>query len=298
MSTLSASFQQVAAQIDQALAEVINQQPSQQPQLQTAMYYALTGAGKRIRPLLCYAAARAMGSTDDTWLCPALALEALHTYSLVHDDLPAMDDDQWRRGRATVHIAYDEATAILVGDALQCLAFDLLAHYPAASAQCQQRLQWIRLLSRAAGHTGMVDGQALDIAATGRALTLTELEDIHQRKTGQLILAAVLMGGWSSQTEPTSTMLQALTEYGASIGLAFQIMDDILDVTGSTESLGKDGGSDAANQKYTMVSLLGIAAATEKLHALHAQAIAALTPLPGDTDGLRELAQFVISRLK
>lgn len=298
MTQLSAHLQDIVEHVDLALASVLEHNKSHEPQLQAALSYALGGSGKRIRPLLCYAAARSVGATCDSWLCPALALESLHTYSLVHDDLPAMDNDQWRRGRPTVHVAYNEATAILVGDALQCLAFSLLANYPAASVKPQQRLQWVSLLSQASGHTGMVDGQALDMAATGLPLTLTELEGIHQRKTGQLIQAAVLMGGWSSQIEPSSTILKALTVYGAKLGLAFQIMDDILDVTGSTESLGKDSGSDSANQKYTMVSLLGIEAASAQLHELHSQALAALTVLPGNTDALKELAHFVISRLK
>ncbi len=298
MTQLSAALQQVARDVDQALADILTERVGLEAQLHAALNYALSGSGKRIRPLLCFAAAKSVGVHDNSWLCPALALETLHTYSLVHDDLPAMDDDQWRRGRATVHVAYNEATAILVGDALQALAFDILAHDATEAVSVEQRLNWIRVLSRAAGQTGMVDGQALDIAATGQALTLTQLEQIHERKTGQLILAAVIMGAHCSQSAPTSTILKALTQYGTALGLAFQIMDDILDVTGSTESLGKDSGSDALNQKYTMVSLLGIEAATQKLHELHAEALDALTQLPGDTESLKELAQYVVSRLK
>lgn len=298
MTQLSQPLQAVAARVNAGLSEVLPENTGAEPKLHAALTYALGGDGKRIRPMLCYAAARSMGGQNDTWLCPALALETLHTYSLVHDDLPAMDDDAWRRGRPTVHIAYDEATAILVGDALQCLAFEILTHHPAGNATSEQRLSWVKILSRAAGHTGMVDGQALDMQATGQQLTLLELERIHHHKTGKLIQAAVLMGAWCSQTPPTSTMLKAFSDFGAALGLAFQIMDDILDVTGSTESLGKDSGSDAMNEKCTMVSVLGVAAATAKLHTLHAQALAALAPLPGDTQSLQELAQFVVSRLK
>jgi geranylgeranyl pyrophosphate synthase len=298
MTQLSTPLIKVVQQVDLALSGILREQAGLEPKLHAALQYALDGAGKRIRPLLCYAAAQSVNVQDQSWLCPALALEALHTYSLVHDDLPAMDNDQWRRGRPTVHIAYDEATAILVGDALQALAFDLLAHYPAGSVSAEQRLNWIQILSRAAGHTGMVDGQALDTAATGQVQTLAQLENMHQRKTGKLIQAAVLMGGGCSQSKPTSAMLTALTRYGAALGLAFQIMDDILDVTGSTESLGKDSGSDALNEKYTMVSLLGIDAATARLHSLHQEALSALVELPGDTQSLEELAQFVVARLK
>lgn len=298
MTELSPSLNRVAAQVDAALAEILRHRSGQEPKLQAALNYALVGPGKRIRPMLCFAAAQSMGANDDSWLCPALALETLHTYSLVHDDLPAMDNDQWRRGQATVHIAFDEATAILVGDALQCLAFELLTHYPAGGAQAEQRLNWVQLLSHAAGHLGMVDGQALDIQATQQALSLNQLEIIHQHKTGKLIQAAVLMGAGCSQTPPTSAMLKALSDYGTLLGLAFQIMDDILDVTGSTESLGKDSGSDAINQKCTMVSLLGMTTATKKLNTLHTQALAALAPLPGNTQSLEELARFVVSRLK
>ncbi len=297
MTALSPLLEAAAATFNGHLAALPQRYPPQQGRLRDARDYALLGTGKRVRPLLCFAAARALGSDDDIWLCPATSLELIHTYSLVHDDLPAMDDDAWRRGRPTTHIAFDEATAILVGDALQSLAFQILAEDPLPDITGQQRLQWVRLLSAAAGGQGMVDGQAMDCHAVSAGTGLAELESMHRRKTGALIRAAVAMGAWSHNRPPQDTELSALDTYGAAIGLAFQVVDDLLDATSDTATLGKDAGSDAAHDKVTYVSLLGIEQARHKAIELRQEALAALDSLPGDTDPLADIARYVVSRL-
>ncbi|MFC3853787.1 polyprenyl synthetase family protein [Salinispirillum marinum] len=265
-------------------------------QLQAALNYAMQVGGKHVRPLLVMAAAQSVGCADDAWLVPATAVEMIHTYSLIHDDLPAMDDDEWRRGRPTMHIAFDEATAILAGDALQSMAFALLSDASLTQRSATHQLAWVHTLAKAAGQQGMVDGQALDLSAEGSTLTLAELEALHRRKTGCLIEAAVLMGGQCAPAQPSQEIVKALSRYAQSIGLAFQIIDDILDVTSDTETLGKDAGSDFANEKATYVSLLGIEEARKKAEALHAEALSALECLPSDTTALRALADFIVLR--
>lgn len=293
---LSHSLQQASTDFSRYVDSILQQLPAQAPRLQAGLTYATQSGGKHVRPLLVHAAARAMGTTDDSWLLPAAAVELVHTYSLVHDDLPAMDDDDWRRGRATTHRAFDEAIAILVGDGLQTLAFQLLSTWPAERVGNDQRLTWVALLSAAAGHQGMVDGQAMDLAAEGQPLTLPELERIHRLKTGQLITAAVLMGAHCAPTAPNPAHLDALTRYAAALGLAFQIVDDILDTTGDTATLGKDAGSDQSNQKATYVALMGVDNARKKAEALYQDALSALESLPADTSALRTLADFTLQR--
>lgn len=297
MTALSPLLEAATATFNAYLAALPQRYPPQQRRLRDARDYALLGTGKRIRPLLCFAAARALGARNDSWLCPATSLELMHTYSLVHDDLPAMDDDAWRRGRPTTHIAFDEATAILVGDALQTLAFQVLAEDPVKDITSEQRLQWVRLLSAAAGGQGMVDGQAMDCHAVSTGTDLVELERMHRHKTGALIRAAVTMGAWCNNQPPSATELAALDTYGASIGLAFQVVDDLLDATSDTATLGKDAGSDAAHDKVTYVSLLGIDQAQQKATELRQEALAALDSLPGDTEPLADIARYVVSRL-
>ncbi|MBP5979727.1 MAG: (2E,6E)-farnesyl diphosphate synthase [Halomonas sp.] len=258
--------------------------------LDDAMRHGLLVGGKRLRPLLVYLAGQALGARDDELDAPAAAIELIHAYSLIHDDLPAMDDDDLRRGQPTVHIAYDEATAILAGDALQTLAFDVLAR------TAHPRLgSLITTLAKASGREGMVAGQALDLAAVGGHPDVDALAHMHAHKTGALIVAAVRMGGLIAVNE-NDPRLEALTRYARAIGLAFQIHDDILDVTGDTVTLGKTSGADAARAKPTYPSLLGLDGAQQKARTLIDEAIAALAPLGEQAATLAELAHYMIER--
>ncbi|MGE5626076.1 MAG: polyprenyl synthetase family protein, partial [Bacillota bacterium] len=225
--------------------------------LHSAMRYAVMGGGKRLRPLLIYATGETLGIAPDKLDGPAASVEIIHAYSLIHDDLPAMDDDELRRGRATVHIAYDEATAILAGDALQVLAFLILAEDKAMGANPATRVEMLRTVAAASGSAGMAGGQAMDLAAAGRTLDLAELELMHIYKTGALIRASVLL---AAQSAPglEAAKLAALDRYAKCVGLAFQIQDDILDVEGETETLGKTAGADSARHKPTFPSILGL----------------------------------------
>jgi geranylgeranyl diphosphate synthase type II len=263
--------------------------------LQEAMSYAALSNGKRVRPLLTYASALAVGGEIAYADPAACAVELIHCYSLVHDDLPAMDDDDLRRGQATVHKAYDEATAILVGDALQSMAFESLSEAQSGLAAASQ-LGMLRLLAEAAGPMGMVAGQFLDFEAVGTDLQLAQLETMHSLKTGALIKASVLLGGLS-HVASSEQQLSALADYAANIGLAFQVQDDILDEIGDTQTLGKPGGSDRLLNKPTYVSLLGIEAARDRALQLSQQAIAALSDFSSSADLLRQLALYIVSRL-
>ncbi len=263
--------------------------------LEAAVDYALEASGKRIRPCLLYAAGRAIGANadlDSAFDHIACALELIHTYSLIHDDLPAMDDDDLRRGRPTLHKAFDEATAILVGDGLQARAFELVADAPGFSAP--QKVDMIKTLACASGLGGMVGGQFVDVAGTGRALLLDDLQDMHALKTGALIRAALSLGAIAAGA--SAGQQNALEVYGEHIGLAFQVVDDILDVEGSTATLGKTGGKDALANKTTYVSLLGLAGARETAEHLLDGALEALEYFGESADMLRELARFVVNR--
>lgn len=258
--------------------------------LDDAMRHGLLVGGKRLRPLLVYLAGQALGARDEDLDAPAAAIELIHAYSLIHDDLPAMDDDDLRRGQPTVHIAFDEATAILAGDALQTLAFDVLAR------TAHPRLgSLITTLATASGREGMVAGQALDLAAVGGHPDVDALAHMHAHKTGALIVAAVRMGGLIAVDE-NDPRLNALTRYARAIGLAFQIHDDVLDVTGDTLTLGKTSGADAARAKPTYPSLLGLDGAQQKARTLIDEAIAALAPLGEKAAPLAELAHYMIER--
>ncbi len=261
-----------------------------------AVRYALQSGGKRIRPSLVYAAAVAIGGVaperDAALDNAACAVELVHTYSLIHDDLPAMDDDDLRRGRPTLHKAFDEATAILVGDGLQALAFELLADAPQLAAE--HRITMVKVLAQAAGLGGMVGGQFVDIAATGTPITLAQLQGLHALKTGALIRAALSLG--AIVCEATPGQRQALELYGDSIGLAFQVVDDILDVEGSAATLGKTGGKDAMAGKTTYVSLLGLEGAHSAAQALLQQGLAALRDMGHRADPLRDLAHLIVNR--
>lgn len=278
------------ARIDRYLGELFQRRQVVEPRLEQAMRHGLLVGGKRLRPVLVYAAGRALGADDHDLDIPAAAIELIHAYSLVHDDLPTMDDDDLRRGQPTVHKVFDEATAILAGDALQSLAFEVLADTgsPRLSAL-------LRCLAAASGRDGMAAGQALDLAAVGRGATLEALETMHRHKTGALIRGAVRMGGLVAVAEG-DPRLAALDHYAAAIGLAFQVHDDVLDVTGDTSILGKTSGADAARDKPTYPALLGLAAARERASALIDEALDALTPIGEAATPLAQLARYMIER--
>jgi farnesyl diphosphate synthase len=259
-----------------------------------AMRYAVLDGGKRLRPLLVLAACEAVDGNADAALRAGCAVELIHAYSLVHDDMPCMDDDVLRRGKPTVHVQFGEATALLAGDALQALAFELLAPEGAGIPdRTQARL--CRLLAQAAGHAGMAGGQAIDLAAVGKSLTEAELRQMHRLKTGALLQASVLMG--AACGEPGAQALAGLKAYGAALGLAFQVVDDILDVTADSATLGKTAGKDAAQDKPTYVSLLGLERARAHALELLEQARAALhTTGLRDTQALLALAEMVVHR--
>jgi len=264
-------------------------------QLRAAMRYSTLDGGKRLRPILVYASGAACGASPDLLDAPAAAVEMIHVYSLIHDDLPAMDDDDLRRGRATCHRAFGEPTALLAGDALQAHAFEVLATAGPATMPADVRLALVRELAAAIGTRGMAGGQAIDLEAVGRTLDLATLENMHRRKTGALIRASVLLGAIAAGCT-TGARHAALAHYGAEIGLAFQIQDDVLDVEGSAASLGKRPGKDAAHAKPTYPSLVGLAEARRLAQAARDRAIGALAPLGDAGAELTQLAQYVVSR--
>ncbi|OYD26366.1 (2E,6E)-farnesyl diphosphate synthase [Oceanimonas baumannii] len=287
--------QQYGERIDAALQQALARLAPLSPGLRDAMEYGLTQGGKRVRPMLVYVTAGLTGNADSAATdAAAAAIECIHAYSLIHDDLPAMDDDDLRRGRPTVHKAFDEATAILAGDALQTLAFELLSD-AAGSLPAERKLQLVRELAFASGYGGMCGGQALDIYHEGRQVEAATLETIHRHKTGALIRAAVRMGALCSPTIQT-TELAALSRYAEAIGLAFQVQDDILDITASTETLGKTQGKDLEQQKSTYPALLGLHGARELADRLHQDALAALSGLSYNTDTLEAFAHYIVQR--
>jgi len=281
--------------VDAVLEKRLPPAGTEPERLHRAMRYAALGPGKRIRPLLVYATGHAIGLGMDALDAPAAAVELIHAYSLVHDDLPAMDDDDLRRGRPTTHRAFDEATAILAGDALQVLAFEILSEDPLPSAGPASRNDMIRLLARASGTLGMAGGQATDLAATGKRLTPAEVEAMHARKTGALIQAAVLIACAASPALP-ATGRAALERYGGAIGLSFQIVDDLLDVVGDPAVTGKAAGADALRGKPTYPAVAGIAAARARATELAELGIAALTDFGPEAGQLREFAGQLIVR--
>ena len=280
------------ARIEQVLERRLPPASASPQRLHEAIRYSVLGTGKRVRPILVYATGSALRVPLAQLDAPAAAVELIHAYSLVHDDLPAMDDDDLRRGRPTCHKAFDEATAILAGDALQVLAFRILAADPTDPAT---RVRMIELLAEASGTEGMAGGQALDLAATGRTLALGELEQMHARKTGALIRASVLMAA-AAAPKLSANQHAMLDAFATHIGLAFQIQDDILDVEGDPRTLGKPVGSDVAKNKPTYPSIAGMPAAKRRCAELHAQALAALGDFGPGADELRWLAYFVVAR--
>lgn len=280
-----------AERCETTLAAAIAARADGYARLSQAMAHACLGGGKRMRPLLVYATGTSFGADPASLDLPAAALELIHAYSLVHDDLPAMDNDALRRGKPTVHIAYDEATAILAGDGLLTLAFELLSHAPGPAATT---LAMIRTLAQAAGMQGMVAGQAIDLAAVGQRLNLDALRRMHAAKTGALIRAAVALGALAAGVEPAAR--QHLDEFASALGLAFQIRDDILDIEGDPALLGKTAGKDAAQDKPTYPALLGLDACRALLAELAQAMHAHLARLPQDTGALAALADFASQR--
>ena len=280
-------------QVDAQLEQLLPQPSGPAEALFAAMRYSVFNGGKRLRPALCFAAADAIGSSTGNTAKVAAAVEAIHAYSLIHDDLPAMDDDDLRRGKPTCHIKFGEATAILAGDALQSLAFQQLTELYELPAAIQ--LELVSVLSRYAGCAGMVTGQAIDLAATGQALQLEQLKTMHSYKTGALIEASVLMGAIATGSA-SQQQLDALKQFASAIGLAFQIQDDILDVESSTEQLGKQQGSDVVNNKSTYTSILGLEQAREQAAELYQQSMSSLELFAERAEPLRQLASFIVNR--
>lgn len=291
---LNSDLTECQMRVNHVLAKKLQQYPACDTPLIEAMSYAVLLGGKRIRPFLIYATGRMLGVSADKLDCSAGAMEAVHAYSLVHDDLPAMDDDSLRRGKPTCHIAFDEATAILAGDALQTFAFELLADDPLLSdAEKVAQMHW---LARSAGARGMCLGQSLDLQSEHKAVSLERLEQIHRNKTGALIVASVMMGVNLSAYAGDNQIRNALQRYAKAIGLAFQVQDDILDVVGESEKIGKTVGSDQALDKSTYPKLLGLDGAQAKAQQLYQDALLALDELPFDTEALRALAEFIVKR--
>jgi farnesyl diphosphate synthase len=259
--------------------------------LHSAMRYSALEGGKRVRALLCYAAAEFCNTDDKVADAAACAVELIHAYSLVHDDMPCMDNDDLRRGKPTCHKQYDDATALLVGDALQSLAFDVLSQ-PDLTTQTNYQIDMLNILAKASGSVGMAGGQAIDLASVGKTLTQIELENMHQLKTGALIQAAALLGAFSEKTKKKL----AISIYAKNIGLAFQVIDDILDVEAETSILGKTAGKDADRNKPTYVSILGLADAKKLAQQLYKNAIDVIAPFGENSMHLRELAAFITQR--
>lgn len=265
--------------------------------LHSAMRYAVFNHGKRIRPVLIYATGKALGINETELDGPACAVECIHTYSLIHDDLPAMDDDDMRRGQPTCHKVYDEAVAILAGDALQSLAFYILSHDKNIKVGPTIQLKMIEQLSLACGSRGLAGGQDMDLSSIGKNINLTELEDMHIHKTGALIHTSVLLGAFS-YPDLTDQQRHKLEHYANCIGLAFQIQDDILDVEGDSATIGKTSGKDMAQKKPTYTSLLGLSGAKEKNRELLKEALASLEQFGQPADELRWIAKYIINRNK
>ena len=259
------------------------------------MRYAALGAGKRIRPVLCYLTGDAVAVAPARLDGPAAAVEMIHAYSLVHDDLPAMDDDDLRRGRPTTHRAFDEATAILAGDALQVLAFEVLSSDDSMQAAPASRVEMIRILAAASGTRGMAGGQSLDLAAVGRRLSLPEVEEMHRRKTGALIAASVMMAA-AARPALAPERRAALGRYSEALGLAFQIVDDVLDVEGEADVVGKPVRADAAAHKPTYPAVAGLDEAKVRALSLRDEALAALKPFGPEADGLRDVTRYIVER--
>ena len=286
-------FENHRKSINNKLDELLPKSSQKVGNLFSAMRYSMLNGGKRIRPLLCIAAADSISSSNEATVVAASAIEMMHVYSLIHDDLPSMDNDDLRRGIASCHIKYNEATAILAGDALQALAFETLSNIKSLSYENQLKI--IKILSNNIGCSGMVKGQALDLDTTYKPSSREELDEMHRCKTGALIEASVLIGAITTQ-EMTDSQEFALKNFAQKIGLAFQIKDDVLDVESSTEAMGKLKGSDAHNKKCTYTSILGLDKSKDIASKLYSESIESLSGFDERASELKELAKFIISR--
>lgn len=292
---LESYLERCRTRVEAALNNCLPPVSVQPERLHAAMRYSVLGNGKRVRPVLVYAAGEALSAPGEALDAPACAVELIHTYSLVHDDLPAMDNDDLRRGRKTCHREFDEATAILAGDALQSLAFKILSGNKSTQADTETRISMIESLAIASGSRGMAGGQALDLAAIGGEINLAELENMHIHKTGALIRASVKLGTLqAADAEPDQ--IRGLDHYSKCIGLAFQVVDDILDIEGDTQTLGKTKGKDQANNKPTYPSLLGLEASHRMAERLHQEALDSISTLDARADPLRWLAAYIVDR--
>lgn len=287
------NVEHLTARAEAALERVLPRTDAVPASLHQAMRHAVLGGGKRLRPLLVYAGGQVFGETGTLLDTPACAVELIHAYSLVHDDLPAMDDDKLRRGQPTCHVAFGEATAILAGDALQALAFEILADSPATDSAT--KVAMLRCLGAACGSIGMAGGQALDLDAVGQNLDLAALEHMHQLKTGALIRASVSLGALAGGGHDNG-ILDALDDCATHLGLAFQVRDDILDVESDSATLGKTAGKDARHAKPTFPSILGMDASRQHLAAHVEQALAAIADLGSQADLLRQLTRYTAER--
>ena len=287
-------LKQVQDRINQFLANQFEEIDSYNAPLRDAMKYGLLLGGKRVRPFLVYATGKMLGAETTALDYAAAAIEAIHAYSLIHDDLPAMDNDELRRGQPTCHIAFDEATAILAGDALQTFAFEILTEAPSLSTE--QKLQLVKVLAQASGVQGMCLGQSLDLISEHKQVNLVELELIHRNKTGALLTAALKLGFICSPHFENKELEQQLERYSQAIGLAFQVQDDILDIEGDSAEIGKPVGSDLGLDKSTYPKLLGLEGAKQKAQELYQTALHELDNLPFDTTALRALAEFIVNR--
>ena len=294
MDQFSQNLQLAQQRINGFLSQQIATIDTLHSPLAEAMKYGLLLGGKRIRPFLVYATGEMLGADHNQLDYAAAAIEAIHAYSLIHDDLPAMDNDSLRRGKPTCHIAFDEATAILAGDALQAFAFEILTQAP--SLQAEQKLRLVQALSQGAGAQGMCFGQSLDLLAENKAISLDELALIHRNKTGALIIAALKMGFICSPHFENTQLEQQLVQYAQAIGLAFQVQDDILDIESDSETLGKTAGADVMADKSTYPKLLGLQGAKAKALQLHQEAMSALEKITFNSTALRQLATFIINR--
>ena len=294
-NTLKPLMHSYRQQVDKALEQLLNNTPDRAAELHQAMHYSVFNGGKRVRPLLVYLTGQALGVPAAHQDMPACAVEFIHCYSLVHDDMPAMDDDDLRRGQPTCHKKFSEATALLTGDALQTLAFETLAENSLLNDT--QKLAMVKTLAQASGIAGMAGGQAIDLAATGqtRSMTLKELKTMHEHKTGALIRASVQLGGLCQADISTDT-LNALDQYARNIGLSFQIKDDILDIESDTKTLGKQQGADISLNKATYPALLGLDGAKAMAQQCHEQALDSLSGFDERADPLRWLSEYIITR--
>ncbi|MCX7073471.1 MAG: (2E,6E)-farnesyl diphosphate synthase [Methylococcales bacterium] len=283
------------ARVESALTQRLPSENILPLRLHESMRYSVLNGGKRMRPMLTYATGKVLGLSHDELDAIACAVECIHVYSLIHDDLPAMDDDDLRRGKPTCHKAFDEATAILAGDGLQAFAFELLAHDLTITASAEKRLEMITCLAKASGSQGMVGGQAIDLESVGKMLTLPELENMHIHKTGALIRASVVLATLAGKNVDAETA-KKLDNYAKCIGLSFQVKDDILDEESDTATLGKTQGKDKNNNKPTYPALLGLAGAKEKAQYLHEKALENLAHFGDEANLLRELSLYIIQR--